>query len=73
MKVFLRKPVLGLYFQDLDKWTSDLSRAFDFNQIDDAYELARGTASKDCEIVLFSDASSLSSTAPCPARNDRPD
>ncbi|HYG34477.1 MAG TPA: hypothetical protein VEC99_06815, partial [Clostridia bacterium] len=55
MKVILHDPLGGLYFRSLDWWTNHASEAFDFENVDDALELAAGIGLKHCEVILSSD------------------
>lgn len=53
MRVLLRDPVVGLYFQGLGQWTGHPREALDFEDVDEALELASGMGCKHCEVILI--------------------
>lgn len=52
MKVTLRNPDTDLYFVGPNMWTNDRSRAFDFERMEQALELARGWGFFGFELVV---------------------
>ena len=54
MKVILRNPVTDLYFIGPQMWTNDPAKAFDFERMEKAVDLARRNGLQDAELVFLS-------------------
>ncbi len=64
MRTLLRHTGTGLYFQGLDKWTSDPDRAYDFRFIDRAVEFVDTWTLTEVELAFAFDDPQTITTVP---------
>jgi hypothetical protein len=58
MRILLRHIPTGLYFRDLENWTSNPAQAFNFAHLGRALRLVHKARFKEMELVLSADSQS---------------
>jgi len=72
MKVILRDPFTDLYLIGANMWTNDRSKAFDFERMEEAIDLARRNGLEALELVIAINRAPADIHLPV-GRGDKPD